>query len=383
MPDDTISELTSTITDWIRTHRAYLADQPQGGTSLLWKLWDRLAHLVYDDDSDFDTVSDDLVDRALNLPGGELAWTLLDHLIAEKPEPGTGLGVMEPRFLHVARSDSEAGLLGRVHFSRAMNYLHHIAPNWTSAEMLPRFQEGHTEAMAMWKANAQSRVGSPELFNALKQPLLAFIPRPDLSDNESSNLVTRLIDITIWRQLGSASEYELSAAEVRDLLVIGPARLREHVAWLLWRLQADNSSEEGDLGEKGDRWKNLVGPIFQAIWPLDVRLRTKRASENLVLMVMETDKAFPEAVGTIVDYLEPYQIYALEHAFRLERAHEDLIARYPRSIIILTNALVDPELHPVPSDLGKLLDDCIEIDPEVANIEAYLRLNGFRRFGGA
>ena len=65
----------------------------------------------------------------------------------------------------VAASCTESGLpaepiLGRVHFSRGLSYLHQTAPEWTIAEMLPRFQEGHAEAVAMWKANAQARAGS-------------------------------------------------------------------------------------------------------------------------------------------------------------------------------------------------------------------------------
>ncbi|MDX2484685.1 MAG: hypothetical protein QNK42_13595, partial [Pseudodonghicola sp.] len=149
------------------------------------------------------------------------------------------------------------------------------------------------------------------------EPLLAIIPRPELSDNEAGNLFVRLINVIAWHQLGSAPEYELSATDVRDLLAVGPARLREHAAWLLWRLQVDEPSELGGISDKGDRWKALVCPVFQAIWPLDVRLRTKRSSESLVHMVMETGTAFVEAVDTVVDYLGPYKLYALEHTFRL------------------------------------------------------------------
>jgi hypothetical protein len=383
MPEATIGELASTVADWIRTHREYLAMLDHDGSNLLWVLWDRLATIVYADTDDLDVTADDLVDRALNLPGGELAWTLLDHLLANNSGLGSGLGSLEPRFLLVVRSESEAGLLGRVHFARAINPLYGIAPEWTSAEMLPRFNEVHPEAMAMWKANSQAQIGSAALFNDLKETLLAVLTRPELSDNESGNLFVRIFNGVIWHQLGTAHEYNITTDDVRHVLAVGPERLRDHAAWLFWRLQADTPSDESEISDRGQRWRKLVGPVFRAIWPLDVRLRTKRSSENLVHMIMETDTAFDDAVDTVIDYLGPYKLYSLEHTFRLERAHAELVDRFPASIVKLANALIDPNLHPVPDDLGKLLDDCRRIEPSIADEDAFLRLDGFRRLSGA
>lgn len=208
MPDATLGELVGTIDDWIRIHRAFLDGQNRNGDSRLWLLWDRLAQLVYANHTIADPRAEDLVDRALNLPGGVLAWTLINHLAAAKPAPGAGLGGLETRFTLVARADGESGFLGRVHFARGLRYLHQTAPDWTDAEMLPRFQEEHAEALAMWKANAQARAGSAVLFNALKAPLLAIIPRPELNDLEAGNLATRLLDVLVWHQLGSGQDYE-------------------------------------------------------------------------------------------------------------------------------------------------------------------------------
>ena len=98
---------------------------------------------------------------------------------------------------------------------------------------------------------------------------------------------------------------------------------------------------------------------------------------------MNTDDAFPEAVDAVVDVLSPYELYSLEHTLRLEAAHEELVGRYPRAVIKLVNALIDPLVHRVPRDLGKLLDDCQQVDPQIVHDAAFLRLNGFRRLGGA
>lgn len=100
-------------------------------------------------------------------------------------------------------------------------------------------------------------------------------------------------------------------------------------------------------------------------------------------MAMNSDDAFSEAVDAVVDVLAPYELYSLEHTLRLEAAHAALIDRYPRAIIKLSSALIDPLLHPVPRDLSKLLDDCENLDPQIIHDPSFLRLNGFRRLSSA
>lgn len=379
MPVTALGELIDMIANWILKHRAFLDDQPLNRMSRLWRLWDCLSELVYADHTAADPRDEDLIGRALNLPGGVLARILVDHLAAAEPAPGAGLGGLEPRFTLVARAEGEAGLLGRVHFARALGYLHQTAPDWTAAEMVPRFQLEHAEALAMWRANAQATAGSLELFNTLKAPLLEVIPRIELSDDERCHLATRLFSVLIRHQKGFAHEYRLAADEVRGLLTTGPARLRDHFAWLLCRLQADDTPANVQPAAKGARWRQLVGPIFQQIWPLDARLRTEGASKNLVSMVIKTEDAFPEAVNAVVDVLAPYKLYSIRR--RISRAA--LIERYPRAIIKLAGALIDPRLQPVPGDLARLLDDCQQHDPQIVHEPAFLRLDGFKRLSGA
>jgi hypothetical protein len=55
-------------------------------------------------------------------------------------------------------------------------------------------------------------------------------------------------------------------------------------------------------------WSDSYGPLFRDIWPLDARLRSGRATHNLVLMALECEGAFPEAVDTIIDVIVPYDL---------------------------------------------------------------------------
>ena len=63
---------------------------------------------------------------------------------------------------------------------------------------------------------------------------------------------------------------------------------------------------EGEPADKATRWRDVVGPLFADIWPLDARLRSKDTTRNLVLMAQECEGAFPEAVEAILDLIIPY-----------------------------------------------------------------------------
>jgi hypothetical protein len=230
-------------------------------------------------------------------------------------------------------------------------------------------------------------------------PTLAAFERNELSDNEFENVVSKLLNISIWHQRGEAPEYDLTSAEIRRALTIGPPSVRRNVAWLLWRAMAEGDGEEEDLQQeqheeqdqksepvvvdRATRWREVLGPLFTNIWPLDARLRSEDTTKNLVLMAEECEEAFPEVVEAIIDLIVPYELYELSISLMLEDKHRELVGQYPRAFVKLVNALVDPALFPVPRDLAPVLQGCVAADPAVANDAAYIRLYGLRRQRGA
>lgn len=141
--------------------------------------------------------------------------------------------------------------------------------------------------------------------------------------------------------------------------------------------------ENGEPADRATRWRQIILPFFQDIWPLDVRLRNKETARNLVHMALECEGAFPEAADAIIDLVVPYQLYQISGSLRLEQKHDHLIREHPLAFVRLTNALIDPAAYPVPHDLAKLLEDCFSVDPTVAKDLAYIRLYGLRRQRGA
>lgn len=390
MPDEALSELLPAATSWLQRRYKVLSETDRPGGARLLPLWDRFADLTYlpaVEGAAEDELDDDLATEALNRPGGVLAWALLDVLSVPESELNAGLGVvLRPRFDRLAGAEGRAGLLARVYLARYLAYLNSIDPDWVQARFEPRLSWEHPEALPLWRSYAHGDIGSARLFNALKPAALAAFERQLLSDDEFEGLVSKLLSVAIWHQRGKAREFHLTTAEIRRALTVGPASARRNASWNLWRMMAAVKQDEVDdeaagleFFDKPTRWRTIVGPLFQAIWPLDARLRSKSTTNNLVLMALESEAAFPEVIEAILDVIVPYELYQLAHSLRLEDKHSELVRQYPRAFVRLVNALIDPAAFRVPGDLAAFLQECADADPAVVNDPAFIRLFGLRR----
>ena len=218
-------------------------------------------------------------------------------------------------------------------------------------------------------------------FNALKPGLLQAFERQDLSDHEYEGLVSQILSVGIWRRQGDAAEYNLTTAEIKRALTVGPPAVRRNASWNLWRMMGE---ADGVPKDKAERWRTVYGPLFRDIWPLDAGLRSEATTRNIIHMVLECEGAFPDAVEAVLDLIVPYQLYALAHSLRLEPRHNELVGQFPVAFVRLANAIIDPAQFPVTSDLAMLLqEECVAANPAVANEPSYIRLFGLRRQRGA
>jgi hypothetical protein len=379
MPETPLREILQPVSSWLQRRREVLSVLDASGSARFLPLWDRLADLTYGaQETAADTEdSNDLLTESLNSPGGTLAWALLDGLGALKPTRDSGFGAdFEPRFDRIASAPGRPGLLARVYLARALPYLDEIAPIWTEQHFLPRLSWEHPEGPVLWQSYAHCTIGSARLFNALKPASLEAFERKQLSDDGFEGLVSKLLSVGIWHQRGEAPEYNLTPGEIRRALTVGPLSARRNVSWNLWRIMGE---VEGEPADKAARWRDVVGPLFRDIWPLDARLRSESSTRNLVLMAEECQGAFPEAVDAILDVIVPYPLHQISISLKLEDTHRELVHQHPSAFVKLANALIDPALCSVPSDLADFLQECLAANPVVADDPAYVRLYGLRR----
>jgi len=246
--------------------------------------------------------------------------------------------------------------------------------------MQPLLAWNQPGSLPLWKSYSQGQTGSAHLFNSLKPTLLQAFERQDLSDHEYEGLFSQILSVGIWHRQGDAAEYNLTTAEIKRALTVGPPAVRQNASWNLWRMMGE---ADGVPKDKAERWRTVYGPLFRDIWPLDARLRSEQTTRNIIHMVLECEGAFPDAVESVLDLIVPYQLYALAHSLRLEPRHDELVRQFPAAFVRLANAIIDPAQFPVPNDLATLLQECVAENPAVANEPSYIRLFGLRRQRGA
>ena len=382
MPADILRELLPAAASWLQRRRESLKGDPPEEADFL-RIWDRLAAVAYPQDSGpIEEGEKDLVSLAINDPAGTLAWTFLDHIADQRPMRKTKFrGEYSKRLNLTVNAPGRAGLLARVLLGRSLAYIKSIAPSWAATNLVPCLSWDRPHAAAMWGAFAGGgHVGTSRLFNAVKAPMLDAFARRGLGEHDLEALISQLLAIEFAHRRGELGGYMLTPAEIKRVLSVGAHSTRATAAWLLWRAMGE---EKGEPADKSARWREIVGPVFRDIWPLDSRFRDEQVSERLVLMTLECEDAFDDAVNAVIDFVVPYRLYLIAHSLRLQKEHDALVRRYPRASLRLANALIDPAIHPVPNDLADFLELCVDADPSVTAEPTYIRLFGLRRLQGS
>jgi hypothetical protein len=167
---------------WLQQRREMLSDPDQTGGPRYFRLWDKLADIAYSvaPNDDPEQSEQDLIDGSLSAPGGKLAWTLYDSLVASEPKQGCGFGQeLGPRFEQLVEAPGKPGLLARVVLSQHIAYVDWVDPAWT-AEKLVHASRGPTLTLryfgqpglaAISARRASSTPSSPHFCKSLRDQM--------------------------------------------------------------------------------------------------------------------------------------------------------------------------------------------------------------------
>src|SRR3546814_12501229 len=92
--------------------------------------------------------------------------------------------------------------------------------------------------------------------------------------------------------------------------------------------------------EKVAHWRDVVGPVFGSIWPLDVELQTAGSTFQPVHILRSSGSALPEAADTVIPYNRTDVPGQQSLVYALAKADEVLYSFSSTRIIDLGRALM-------------------------------------------
>jgi hypothetical protein len=261
------------------------------------------------------------------------------------------------------------GQLARVRLAAEVSLLFERAPDWTKQKLVPLFDWSCPDAPDMWSARKYSNyIGSPELFDLIKEPFLEIFSRNDVSAEELETFSGWLTAIVIANH-AHRTGYPLTSTEARSALRRAGVKVLSSVGH---RLAVEMGG--GSPAQKAVRWRTVVGPVFQAVWPLDVELQTSATTYKLTQILMATGDAFAEAADVIIPFIRPDEKRAHSTVFSIAESPAELYASSPSKMLDLVAAVVGEASSGSVYALGKALDRIRVADPKLANTRKFQKL---------
>jgi hypothetical protein len=310
----------------------------------------------------------DVFTEAIDAPAGRLAEVLIKKL--KKSDGGPEMPPdMRARFDKLTSAEGRFGTLARVRLATDLSLLFERAPQWAAEKIVPMFKWSSPDASLMWSARRYSNyIGSPELFGLMKEPFLALFERTDVSEKDRETYADWLTAIMLANQAQN-SGYPLTPAEARSALrQAGPAGLNDVGHRLAVYMQKAKPED------KVATWRNVVGPVFESIWPLDIELQTSATTFKLVQILRASGAAFPAAAEVIIPFIRAEDPRRHTSVHSIADADEVLYTTSPDKVLDLLAAVVgDAPAHSVFS-LGKALDRIRGHAPHLAESKKFQKL---------
>jgi len=289
----------------------------------------------------------DALTDALNAPVGRLAEILLQRMA--KGENGEELA--------------------RVRFAAEVSLLFERAPIWTAERIVPLFDWRSADAPSVWNARKYSNyIGSPKLFELTKAPFLDLFGRPDVAEDDLRVYGGWLTTIMIANRSKNAG-YPITPTEARTALRAAGVRAMSSVGHRL-AIEMEGAKKE----EKKAHWENVVGPVFESVWPLDVELQSPSLTFKLVQILRASGDAFPQAADAIIPFIRPEDPRLHTSVHSISRADDLIYAVSPEKMLDLIVAVVGDAPTRSVYGLTSVLDRIRKYAPHLADSKKFQRL---------
>ncbi len=313
----------------------------------------------------------DLLNDSMNAPEGRLARVLVD-LIANDPQLDSVRSEIVARLDRLTSAPPRTASLAKVRLAADVSVLHDKLPEWTEAKIVPLFDWKHEGARDYWSARKYAPVvGSPQLTSITKSFLLALFDRADVPADDKSTFAEWLVVMAMTNTHQQKDVYPIASTEIRSALRMAGLQALSGVAHRLATELGD-----GTPASQAALWRNVVGPVFKSVWPLDVELTSDMITFKLVQILVSTGDAIREAAVEILPFVRREAREFGSTLFILADAPDHIFTLAADIVIELTLILLGGDVRVSELQwLRKVRDRAQRLRPEVANTKAFKKLD--------
>ncbi len=356
MPSEKLAALDIQSARWLEKEWLKL-DEAQRRE--LWRsIWNAsLTEAVPEDNVNFNATLNHAGGILGNVLGKELAECI--PKISTRENPGLP-DRLQPDFELIAEENHPSGKLARARLAPMLHYIYRIAPDWTDHAFFQRMDPDKTGFEPhLWEGYFWNPHCTADLLAAFKKQFFNILGNLDRIPES-----VRHHGVALFVHLAVPPDRGIDTDEAKRVL---------------WNLGIDGLVEAAEAlrdmlegaGKKSVAlWRDTIGPWFKEVWPKRCQDRSKKLSEQLAGMAMESGDAFPCVVAIIEDIMmrEEYSASLL-----CLRDKEALVRRHPDAALTLVSKLVHDGSER--QRMGELLKWISEAKPELGEKDCFRRLD--------
>jgi hypothetical protein len=361
MPDDVLLAIERSATWWVETASKVLDHYQE----IFLDLCRRFLRMSHEDPAD----QNPPVIRAINHPVGQITQALLHHWYRREPKDDQGLPD-DLKALFTALCDIQVAQYrhGRVLLATHVISLFRVDREWATAQLLPRFkwELSPDEAQAAW----EGFLWSPRLY----RPLLVAFKDDFLTTArhyaELGEHGRQYATILTYAALDPADTF--TTAELYSATSALPQEGLEEAAQILVH------ALQGAGEEREQYWHSHIRLYWQTIWPKSRQLASKNIAERLAHLAVSARSAFPSALETVRDWLQP-----LEHPYHVIQilCESGLCGVFPQDALTLLDAVITNQFW-APVEINDCLTAVAKAWPEAHRDGRFQRLMEYARQHG-
>ncbi|AXO14398.1 SIR2 family protein [Thalassospira indica] len=379
LPDGVIRELRHEVSSWVKES---LPGLHGADPNCAWKIFDNIVRalsqniheatessiLTQSFDGEKNERSRRTIDHAINGPIGNITEGVLDALTELKLDKGHGLPKeFSCRLIELMHVEGEGSDHAVCLIAKRIRWLHFLDAEWVKKYLIPFFNIEHPYSEPAWEgALLRFEPFHDQIWATIKDSFLElFTPniKWQLSSNQKEAAVHILLVLGMFRLEMTDG---VTAKEVRRSLRSMDDEMRADAIYLLSRFGKENE----------DGWAKYVIPFVSTVWPLERKFRTSSSASAWLSTLSSAGDAFPKLLKVVMKFLVPIRVNHEIFRFSREIADEDaLVAKYPEEVLSLLNTVVPDAASDDLSELGRILEEIEQNNPELVNSRHFHRLS--------